>query len=201
MRRPGILIASALVLAGSLGAALAASSCATYRQDLARARAHYDRNEYEPALALFRVLEPDVDSFSDAEHAQYAYSRGMTDYRLSALVSPGNSVADPKQAYRSHARHWLAVARAIEKETPGGLSDDEKKRLEDALGDLNRDVYGGGDTTTDPAAPGGSAAPAGGPAAPSRRGCRTAATHPARQRGAAAPPAGPGFQAPGTAKP
>ncbi len=74
----------------------------------------------------------------------------MTDYRrLSSLVSSGNSVTDPKQSYRSNSRHWLAVARAVDKETPGGLSDEEKQRLEDALTDLNHDVYGGGDTTPD----------------------------------------------------
>jgi hypothetical protein len=142
MRRPALLVSSILVLAGSV-AFLSAVSCATYSSDLQRARAHYDKNEFEPALALFRVLEHDVDSFSPAEYAQYSYSRGMTDYRLSSLVSAGNAATDPKQAYRSHARHWLAVARAIEKQTPGGLNDDEKKRIEEALTDLNREVYGG----------------------------------------------------------
>jgi hypothetical protein len=134
-----------LVLALATSALGAAAGCSTYRSDLDRARAHYDKNEYEPALALYRVLEPDIDSFSPAEHAQYAYSRGMTDFRLSALASSGNSITDPKASFRSHARHWLAVARAVDKETPGGLSDDEKQRLEEALADLNRDVFGGGE--------------------------------------------------------
>jgi hypothetical protein len=142
MRRPALLVSS--VLAGAT--VLVAASCATYRSDLQRARAHYEKNEYEPALALFRVLEYDVDSFSPAEYAQYSYGRGMTDFRLSNIVSAGNAAADPKQAFRSHARHWLAVARAIDKETPGGLSPDEKQRVEETLEDLNRDVYGGGDT-------------------------------------------------------
>jgi hypothetical protein len=147
MRRPA-LFATAVLIAGS-AIVLSAASCATYRQDLERARTHYEKNEYEPALALFRLLEPDVDSFSPAEYAQYSYSRGMTDYRLSLLVTAGNAASDPKQAFRSHARHWLAVARAIEKETPGGLTGDEKQRLEETLNDLNRDVYGGGDTVAD----------------------------------------------------
>ena len=146
MRRPALLISSVLLLSGSAGL-FSATSCATYRQDLERARAHYDKNEYEPALALFRVLEPDVDSFSPAEYAQYGYSRGMTDYRLSSLASSGNAATDPKQSFRSQARHWLAVARAVEKQTPGGLTAEENQRLEDALTDLNRDVYGGGDST------------------------------------------------------
>jgi hypothetical protein len=152
MRRPAILLSSVVVLVGSLGAVLSAASCATYRQDLDRARAHYDKNEYEPALALFRVLEPDIDSFSDGEYAQYAYSRGMTDYRLASLVggvTATASVADPKQAYRSNARHWLAVAKAVEDKTPGGLNADELTRLKDALVDLNHDVYGGGEMAAD----------------------------------------------------
>jgi hypothetical protein len=140
-----------LVLGGALALAFGAG-CATYRQDLERARAHYEKNEYEPALALFRVLEPDMDSFSSAEQTQYAYSRGMTDYRLAALANQGNGVADPKGSFRANARHWLAVARAIEKETPGGMTGDEKQRLDDALVDLNKDVYGGGDSA--PAASG-----------------------------------------------
>jgi hypothetical protein len=135
---PALLLASAAAIPAGVG-------CSTYRSDLDRARAHYDANEYEPALALFRVLEHDIDSFDAAEHAKYAYSRGMTDYRLAGLATSGNSVADPKQAFRSHARHWLAVARAVEKETPGGLTQEESQRLEDALTDLNHDVYGGGD--------------------------------------------------------
>ena len=146
MRRPALLLSSVLVLTGSM-ALLSAASCATYRQDLDRARAHYDKNEFDPALALFRVLEHDVDSFSPAEYAMYSYSRGMTDYRLSAMASSGNASTDPKQAFRSPARHWLAVARAIEKTSPGGLTGDEKQRLEEALTDLNHDVYGGGEST------------------------------------------------------
>jgi hypothetical protein len=148
MRLPALLL-PVLLVAGSAAALFSAASCSTYRSDLDRARSHYDKNEFEPALALFRVLEHDLDSFEPAQHAQYAYSRGMTDYRMSALVSAGTGVSDPKQSFRSHARHWLAVARAVEKETPGGLTADEKQRLEDALNDLNRDVYGGGDTATD----------------------------------------------------
>jgi hypothetical protein len=146
-----------------LSAVAFAVGCSTYRSDLDRARAHYDKNEFEPALALFRVLEPDIDSFSPAEHAQYAYSRGMTDYRLAALLTAGNTALDPKQSYRSHARHWLGVARAIDKETPGGLSADEKQRIEDALADLNKDVYGGADTASDAAAGAPSPKPAKGP--------------------------------------
>jgi hypothetical protein len=130
-----------------LSVALVASAlgCVTYTQDLDRAKQHYEQNQYEAALAVFRVLEPDLDSFNTAEQAKYAYLRGMTDYRLSSLTPAGSNVSDPKRAFRSNSRHWLGVASAIEKETPGGLTDDEKKRMGETLADLNRDVYGGAD--------------------------------------------------------
>lgn len=134
--------------------------CATYKQDLERAEKHYSANEYEPALALFRVLEDDLDSLTPGDQARYAYLRGMTDFRLSALAVSGSGVADPKKAYRSNARHWLAYAAATEKATPGGLTQEEKTRLDETLNDLNREVYGGGETT-DSAPADGSATPAG----------------------------------------
>jgi hypothetical protein len=146
MRRFAILVPSLL---------LVVAACATYKDDLTRARAYYDRNQYEPALALFRVLEQDIDSFSIPEQAQYAYSRGMTDYRLAGLANPGTGAADPKHSFRANARHWLAVAAAIEKQTPGGLTGDEKQRLAEAITDLNRDVYGGSESLEAAAADGG----------------------------------------------
>jgi hypothetical protein len=79
-------------------------------------------------LAIFRVLEEDTDSLSLNDQARYAYLRGMTDYRL---------------GFRPDARHWLALAKATEQEHPGGLSPDWKQRLDEALTDLNRDVFGG----------------------------------------------------------
>jgi hypothetical protein len=143
MRRVASLVLFLSAFAFSVGGA---SGCATYRQDLDRARKHYDETQYEKALALFRVLEVDMDSFSDAEQAQYAYLRGMTDFRLSTLSPQGTGVADPRKSFRDNARHWLAVSAAIEKNTPGGLTPDEKKRLEEALNDLNKDVYGGAES-------------------------------------------------------
>ncbi len=146
--------------------ALGATSCATYAQDLERARLHYQANRYEQALALFRVLEHDMDSYSPAEQAQYAYLRGMTDFRLAELAPQGTGVADPRQAFRDNARHWLGLAAAIEKNTPGGITGDEKQRLTDTLNDLNRDVYGGAEALP-AAAPGVPAAvPPAGPQPP-----------------------------------
>ncbi|XYH99642.1 hypothetical protein ACMHYB_07745 [Sorangium sp. So ce1128] len=143
-----------------------ATGCATYTQDLDRARSHYEANRFEQALALFRVLEHDTDSFSLPEQAQYAYLRGMTDYRLADLAPQGTGVADPRKGYRDNARHWLGLAAAIEKQTPGGISSEQKNRLTETLADLNRDVYGGAEALPEnDAAPDAASQPAA-PAAP-----------------------------------
>ena len=102
-------------------------ACATYREDLNRGQRLYEEREYERALAIFRVLEPDEDSLHPGDQARYAYLRGMTDYRL---------------GFRPDARHWLALAQAREQTRPGGLSLEWKERLEKSLEELNRDVYG-----------------------------------------------------------
>ncbi len=153
MRRLASLVSIAprVALVGSILLA-SMSGCATYHDDLVRARAHYDGNQHEKALAIFRVLEMDIDSLSEGEQAQYAYLRGMTDFRLAGSSLTSNvsgGAADPKKAYRTNARHWLAIAAAIEKQTPGGLTPDEKKRLEESLTDLNKDVYGGAEALDD----------------------------------------------------
>lgn len=108
--------------------ALLGIACSTYREDLYRGQRLYEENQYDRALAIWRVLEEDVDSLSRNDQARYAYLRGMTDYRL---------------GYRPYARHWLGLARAIEKEHPGGLNQEWKERMNQSLADLDRDVYGG----------------------------------------------------------
>ena len=112
----------ALLLSLSVGA------CATYREDLNRGERLYDNNEYDRALAIWRYLEADMDSLEWQDQARYAYLRGMTDYRLN---------------FRPDARHWLALAKAIEEKQPGALQPQWKQRLEQALADLNKDVFGG----------------------------------------------------------
>jgi hypothetical protein len=109
---------------------LVSAGCATYLNDLDRAETH-SATEAERALALFRVDENDIDSLSQADQTRYFYLRGMNDYRLG-------------QPFRADARHWLALARAHESQSPGGLRDEWKQRLEEALKDLNQDVYGQG---------------------------------------------------------
>lgn len=119
----GSVLAWALLSVGVAG-------CATYRDDLNRAQRLYEENKWANALAIWRVLEPDLESLSSNDQARYAYLRGMTDYRLK---------------FRADARHWLAIAKATEQEHPGGLSEEWKRRLEETLDDLNQDVYGGGE--------------------------------------------------------
>lgn len=101
--------------------------CSTYQNHLARGQRAYQQNEYEQALAIWRVLELDMDSLSAGDQARYAYLRGMTDYRL---------------GFRADARHWLAIAKAINAVHPGGLSSDWVQRADAALADLNNDVFG-----------------------------------------------------------
>lgn len=118
------------MIAGSL--ALVLGACATYRDDLDRSVEHYNARSYDRALALLEVLEPDIDSLSAPERAQYAYYRGMSHFLLEQ---------------RLHARHWLGVAAAREKADEGSLNPDEKKKVEDTLTDLNKDRYGGSDVS------------------------------------------------------
>jgi hypothetical protein len=134
-----------------------AGGCATYKNDLDRAKAHYQANEFEAALALLRILEIDMDSLGWADRAEYAYTRGMTDYRLAELAKKTEGVNDPRKAFRAHSRHWLGVAAAIEKNHPQSLTGEAKTRLEQTMVDLNREVYGGGEA---PAPPGGDGAKA-----------------------------------------
>lgn len=98
------------------------ASCTTYRDELVRAQTAFERNEHERTLALLRDLEPDVTRLARPEQAQYAYLRGMTDYRI---------------GYKTDARHWLAIARAFDEQTPGILPTDWKQRMTDALAELD----------------------------------------------------------------
>lgn len=157
-----------------LALALTIGACATYREDLDRGQRLYEENEYEHALAIWRELEPDADSLSEKDQARYDYLRGMTDYRL---------------GFRPDARHWLALAKAVDMEHPGGLSSQWMGHLKTALADLNQDVYGtkglGGksastatETTTKAPAQGAAGAPG---AAGTTAGCQTGADCPPGQ--------------------
>jgi hypothetical protein len=100
--------------------------CATYQDDLNRGQQSYEQNHYDEALSTWRALESDMDSLEPTDQARYAYLRGMTDYRL---------------GFRTDARHWLGLADAVAQENPSALNEDWRKRLKEALSDLNADVW------------------------------------------------------------
>jgi hypothetical protein len=119
-----------LVVAGFVVlSAWAVGACTTYQDDLNRSQHAFDASEHERSLAILRQLENDQGRLSVSDRAHYAYLRGMTDYRI---------------GYRLDARHWLAIAAAIEQTTPGSLNPDVTKRMNDSLKELNEAVYSGG---------------------------------------------------------
>jgi hypothetical protein len=127
-----------------LGVMLAATACNTYSDDLSRSQRAFEESEHERALAILRALEPDLGRLSLIDRAHYAYLRGMTDFRI---------------GYKAESRHWLAIAAASEKQTPGSLPADWGKRMKEALKELNDAVYAGGiaslsNTPTAPTKPG-----------------------------------------------
>jgi hypothetical protein len=114
---------------GALAVLVVFAGCQTYQDDLTRAQRAFEQNQHERALAILRQLEPDTSRLSLSEQAQYAYVRGMTDYRI---------------GYKVDARHWLALCRTMEQQTAGLLPEDWKKRAVEALNEMNENVYGGG---------------------------------------------------------
>lgn len=160
MRRILATVLSVTVLGGF--------GCATYLDDLNRAERHYQSNQHERALALFRALEADMDSLSPADRARYAYLRGINDYRLSghkedtatatSTTTATASASTVDKTYRAHARYWLGIARSLERQTPGSLRAEWKTNVDEALRDLNQDVFGVGVFPDEPQAP--DAAPA-----------------------------------------
>jgi hypothetical protein len=110
----------------ALALSTASIGCTTYRDQLVRSQHAFEQNEYERTLGLLRALEPNVTRLATPEQAEYAYLRGMTDYRI------GN---------RPDARHWLAIARTYDETSPGMLPTDWKARMTDALDEMNAVVY------------------------------------------------------------
>jgi hypothetical protein len=100
--------------------------CATYHDDLVRGQHYYDLNQYNDALAVWRILEVDWDSLTYAEQCRYSYLRGMTDYRM---------------GFRADARHWLSISKAVEQKHPGGLDAQATAQLGQVLEELNTAVY------------------------------------------------------------
>lgn len=102
-------------------------ACSSARATLDRGQAHYEDNRFERALSVWRELAREQADLSPEERARYAYLRGMTDYRL---------------GFRDEARYWLGLAKAREARHPGGIAPTWMARLDAALDDLNREIFG-----------------------------------------------------------
>lgn len=111
-----------LALALVLTLASSTLACTTYRDQLVRSQASFEQNQHERALGQLRALEPHMTKLAQPEQAQYAYLRGMNDFRL---------------GYRDDARHWLAIAKTYDDASPGTLPSDWKARMNDALEELD----------------------------------------------------------------
>jgi hypothetical protein len=134
------------------------SACTTYHDQLARGQRAYDANENGRALAILRDIELDQRRLSPEEQGQYAFLRGMADYRI---------------GYRADARHWLSLARTFDEATPGVLPPDAKQRTNEALEELNGLVYSAGGTfalTSSSKSANRDGDPKSGPARPSKKG-------------------------------
>ena len=123
------LVRAAALLAFAALAPLAVAACSTYRDDLARSQHAFEENQHERALAILRMLEPDTSHLDTTEQAHYAYLRGMTDFRI---------------GYKADARHWLAVAKAMDEKTPGIIPADWRTRLDQSLTELDSQVWTAG---------------------------------------------------------
>jgi hypothetical protein len=119
------------LLGPALALATLASACATYQTELNQGIKYYESNEHEKSLAIFRVLEPDIDSLKPDERARYYYFRGMTDYRLN----------NEKYDVSADARHWLGLAAVSEADVPNSLTNRQIGLMCEALGELNRKAY------------------------------------------------------------
>lgn len=102
------------------------TGCNTYHDQLARSQASFERNEHDRTLALLRDLERDVTKLPLSEQAQYAFLRGMTDYRM---------------GFRADARHWLSIAKAMDDNSPGLLPAAFKAQTVEALAEMNQQVW------------------------------------------------------------
>jgi hypothetical protein len=113
--------------------AVATTGCATYSQDLERARRHYQDLEFKKSLAVLRVLGEDLDALSPAERAQFAFLRGMTDLRLADTLPEKGA---ERVAFRACARDWLEQALILDKSAGSSLSSDQRTRSRGALAQL-----------------------------------------------------------------
>jgi hypothetical protein len=124
MRSPSLV-----ALASLAALTVAVPACSTYSDDLARSQHAFEENQHETALAVQRMLELDTSHLDPSERARYAYLRGMTDFRI---------------GYKADARHWLAVAKAMDEQTPGTIPTEWRTRLDQSLAELDSQVWTSG---------------------------------------------------------
>jgi hypothetical protein len=117
------------VLAVTLAVVSVLGGCVTYSRDLQRVRDHYRDSEFPQALALLRVLGDDLDALSPRERVEYAYLRGMTDFRLSEAAPAGAT----RESFRSYAQTLLTLASELDRKTPVALSEEQRTRMNDTL--------------------------------------------------------------------
>ncbi|MGO8998071.1 MAG: hypothetical protein ACLQVI_32530 [Polyangiaceae bacterium] len=139
--------------------ALGVPACSTYSDDLARSQHAFEENQHETALAIQRMLELDTSHLDSTEQARYAYLRGMTDFRI---------------GYKADARHWLAVAKAMDEKTPGIIPADWRTRLDQSLSELDSQVWTAGMESL--------------ASTPDKKRSGGASKHPAKKQEVAAPP-------------
>lgn len=107
----------ALVAAGALGAV----SCASLRDDMARAEEAYTATRYDHAVVWLDDLEASSPDMPLEMRARFYYLRGMTAYRLQD---------------RDDALHYLAVAREVGGDDEEALPPEWRATLERTLTEL-----------------------------------------------------------------
>ena len=65
-----------------LALAALGTACTTYRDELGRGQRAFEQNDHDRTLAILRDRGPDVKRLTMPEQAEYAYLRGITDYRV-----------------------------------------------------------------------------------------------------------------------
>ena len=112
-----------LPVVAALGAAvvLAASGCASLRDDMARAEEAYTATRYDHALVWLEDLESSSPDMPLEMRARFYYLRGMTAYRLQD---------------RDDALHYLGVAREVGGDDEEALPAEWRATLDRTLTEL-----------------------------------------------------------------
>lgn len=101
--------------------ALTGGGCAALESEMTSARTAYAQARYEQANQWLDDLEDDEGDMDPDMRASYLYLRGMTAFRLGR---------------RTEAFHALAVAREVDEQGHGLLSESERETMTNALAEL-----------------------------------------------------------------